>query len=349
MESKPKIPIKNIYYMLSYAWGILEESDTINVGSEEFDNIYNLLSRIYINGIINLKKRGFSRYYIEKKELTSILRGKVDISSSIKNQSIQQGKMICSFDEFSEDIILNQIIKTTIGLLTKAPALDKTLRKQLLKQEMYFTDISHIILSDSLFSSLRYNRNNKHYQLLINISELIYKGLITKEKENEYIFSDFIRDEQMANLYEKFVLNFYKLHLDRSIYKVHAPKLNWDIEVEAKEEDLLLLPEMRTDIVVENKAKNTQMIIDTKYYSKTLVKGNRSDIEKLRTSHLYQIFAYLSNSRYEGKKEGVLLYPTIDKDLDAIFPITNKRIMIKTLNLNTKWSNIEKRLLSIID
>lgn len=349
MESKPKIPIKNIYYMLSYAWGILEESDTINVGSEEFDNIYNLLSRIYINGIINLKKRGFSRYYIEKKELTSILRGKVDISSSIKNQSIQQGKMICSFDEFSEDIILNQIIKTTIGLLTKAPALDKTLRKQLLKQEMYFTDISHIILSDSLFSSLRYNRNNKHYQLLINISELIYKGLITKEKENEYIFSDFIRDEQMANLYEKFVLNFYKLHLDSSIYKVHAPKLNWDIEVEAKEEDLLLLPEMRTDIVVENKAKNTQMIIDTKYYSKTLVKGNRSDIEKLRTSHLYQIFAYLSNSRYEGKKEGVLLYPTIDKDLDAIFPITNKRIMIKTLNLNTKWSNIEKRLLSIID
>lgn len=349
MESKPKIPIKNIYYMLSYAWGILEESDTINVGSEEFDNIYNLLSRIYINGIINLKKRGFSRYYIEKKELISTLRGKIDISSSIKNQSIQQGKMICSFDEFSENIILNQIIKTTIGLLTKAPALDKTLRKQLLKQEMYFTDISHIILSDSLFSSLRYNRNNKHYQLLINISELIYKGLITKEKENEYIFSDFIRDEQMANLYEKFVLNFYKLHLDSSIYKVHAPKLNWDIEVEAKEEDLLLLPEMRTDIVVENKAKNTQMIIDTKYYSKTLVKGNRSDIEKLRTSHLYQIFAYLSNSRYEGKKEGVLLYPTIDKDLDAIFPITNKRIMIKTLNLNTKWSNIEKRLLSIID
>lgn len=349
MESKPKIPIKNIYYMLSYAWGILEESDTINVGSEEFDNIYNLLSRIYINGIINLKKRGFSRYYIEKKELISTLRGKIDISSSIKNQSIQQGKMICSFDEFSENIILNQIIKTTIGLLTKAPALDKTLRKQLLKQEMYFTDISHIILSDSLFSSLRYNRNNKHYQLLINISELIYKGLITKEKENEYIFSDFIRDEQMANLYEKFVLNFYKLHLDSSIYKVHAPKLNWDIEVEAKEEDSLLLPEKRTDIVVENKAKNTQMIIDTKYYSKTLVKGNRSDIEKLRTSHLYQIFAYLSNSRYEGKKEGVLLYPTIDKDLDAIFPITNKRIMIKTLNLNTKWSNIEKRLLSIID
>jgi len=349
MESKPKIPIKNIYYMLSYAWGILEEADTINVGSEEFDNIYNLLSRIYINGIINLKKRGFSRYYIEKKELTSTLRGKINISSSIKNQSLQQGKMICSFDEFSEDIILNQIIKTTIGFLTKAPDLDKSLRKQLLRQEMYFTDISHTILSDSLFSSLRYNRNNKHYQLLINISELIYKGLITKEKENEYIFSDFIRDEQMANLYEKFVLNFYKLHLDRSIYKVHAPKLNWDIETEVKEEDLLLLPEMRTDIVVENKAEKTQMIIDTKYYSKTLVKGNRSDIEKLRTSHLYQIFAYLSNSRYEGKKEGILLYPTIDKDLDAIFPITNKRIMIKTLNLNTKWSNIEKRLLSIID
>ena len=349
MGSRPKIPIKNIYYMLSYAWGILEESETINVGSEEFDNIYNLLSRIYINGIINLKKRGFSRYYIDKKELTSTLRGKIDITSSIKNQSLQHGKMLCSFDEFSENIILNQIIKTTIGLLIKAPDLDNSLRKQLLRQRMYFTGISEIVLSDSLFSLLRYNRNNKHYQLLINISELIFKGLITKEKENEYIFLDFIRDEQMANLYEKFVLNFYKLHLDNSIYKVHAPKLNWDIEAEVKEDDLLLLPEMRTDIVVENKAEKTQMIIDTKYYSKTLVKGNRSDIEKLRTSHLYQIFAYLSNSQYEGKKEGILLYPTIDKDIDAIFPITNKRIMIKTLNLNTEWNNIEKRLMSITD
>lgn len=349
MESRPKIPIRNIYYMLSYAWNILDQAETVNVGSEEFDNIYNLLARIYINGINNLKKRGFVRYYIEKKELTSTLRGKIDISSSIKEQSIQYGKMVCTFDEFSEDIILNQIIKTTITFLIKAPGLDKNLREQLLRQEVYFAGISEVRLSESLFSSLRYNRNNKYYQLLVNISELVYKGLITKEKENEYIFSDFIRDEQMANLYEKFVLNFYKSHLDESIYKVHAPRLNWNIEAEVREEDLLLLPEMRTDIVVENKVEEIQMIIDTKYYSKTLIKGNRSDIERLRTGHLYQIFAYISNSQYEGKKEGVLLYPTIDKDIDAIFPITNKKIMIKTLNLNTEWRNVEERLISIIN
>lgn len=349
MGKRPKIPIRNIYYMLSYAWNILEQSETVNVGSEEFDNIYNLLSRIYINGINNLRKRGLVRYYMEKKELVSTLRGKIDISSSIKEQSIQYGKMVCSFDEFSEDIILNQIIKTTITLLIKAPDLDKNLRDKLLKQQLYFSGISEIRLTESLFSSLRYNRNNKHYQMLINISELIYKGLITKEKENKYLFSDFIRDEQMAKLYEKFVLNFYKSHLDESIYKVHAPKLNWDIEAEVKEEDLLLLPEMRTDIVVENKVEEIQMIIDTKYYSKTLVKGNRTDIERVRTGHLYQIFAYISNSQYKGKKEGILLYPTIDKDIDAIFPITNKKIMIKTLNLNTEWENVEKRLISIIN
>lgn len=121
---------------------------------------------------------------------------------------------------------------------------------------MHFLDIKDIRLSNELFSSLRYNRNNYHYRMLINISELIFQGLITNEGKNEILFSDFIRDNQMAKLYEKFVLNFYKTHLDEAVYNVHAPKFNWNLDEDISEEDLSLLPEMRTDIVVENKVTN---------------------------------------------------------------------------------------------
>ena len=38
--------------------------------------------------------------------------------------------------------------------------------------------------------------------MLINISELIYQGLITNEEHNKFSFSDFVRDNQMARLYE---------------------------------------------------------------------------------------------------------------------------------------------------
>ncbi|MDF2804567.1 MAG: 5-methylcytosine-specific restriction system specificity protein McrC, partial [Anaerocolumna sp.] len=140
-----------------------------------------------------------------------------------------------------------------------------------MKLRLYFSDIQDIQFSKALFSSLRYNRNNYHYRMLINISQLIYEGLIANEVDNEITFSDFIRDKQMSKLYEKFVLNFYRVHLNKAVYNVHALKLKWDLDEKISEEDLSLIPEMRTDIVVENKIENTQLIIDTKYYAQTLV------------------------------------------------------------------------------
>lgn len=348
MNGSPKIPIKNIYHMLCYAWNVLEQSDNIFLGSEKFDNIYNLFARIYINGTSSLIKRGLNRYYIQENETTSTLKGKINISDSIKSQSFLHGSMVCQFDDFSKDIKLNQIIKTTINILIKSPQLDADLRNKLLKIRLHFSDIQDIRLSKALFSSLRYNRNNYHYRMLINISELIYQGLITNEENNEFSFSDFVRDSQMAKLYEKFVLNFYKIHLDEAIYNVHAPKLKWNLDEEIDEEDLSLLPEMRTDIVVENKVTNTQLIIDTKYYAQTLVSSNWTDIEKIRTTHLFQIFAYVNNSNFTGDVKGMLLYPTIDKEINANLPIGGKKIGIRTLNLDAEWNEITDRLLSLV-
>lgn len=346
-KDKPKIPIKNIYHMLCYAWDVLDQSDSILLGSEKFDNIYNLFARIYISGASNLIKRELNRYYIEENDEVSTLKGKINISDSVKYQTFIRGSMVCHFDDFSKDIILNQIVKTTINILMKSPLLDRRLKNKLSKMKVHFEDIKEIRLSKGLFTSLRYNRNNYHYRMLINISALIYQGLLTNEDGDEFTFSDFIRDRQMANLYEKFVLNFYKKHLDRAKYNVHAPKLKWNLDEEISEEELALLPEMRTDIVIENEINNCQLIIDTKYYTQTLVSSNWTDIEKVRTGHLYQIFAYICNSRFSGEIRGMLLYPTIEKEIDANFAIGGKVISIRTVNLDAEWIDIYDRLLSL--
>lgn len=348
MNYSHKIPIRNIYYMLCYAWNVLEQSDDIFLGSEKFYNIYNLFGTIYINGTRSLIKRGFNRNYIEKCEETSTLKGKINIASSIKLQTLNNGKMVCYFDEFSKDIVLNQIVKATINILIKSPQLDASLKNKLLKLRLYFSDIKDIQLSKEIFSSLRYNRNNYYYRILINVSELIYYGLITNEKDDEIVFSDFIRDNQMANLYEKFVLNFYKVNLDKNIYKVHAPKIKWSLDKKISEEDFSLLPEMRTDIVVENKITSTQLIIDTKYYAETLGSNNWTDTKKIRSNHLYQIFAYLNNSNFIGDIKGMLLYPTIEKEINANLSILGKSIEIRTLNLDAEWKDIKYRLKSFI-
>lgn len=344
------IPIKNIYYMLCYAWNTLEQVDNLSLGTEKFDNIYNLFARIYIQGTNRLIKRGLNKYYIEESEELSTLRGKINITNSMKKQTFRNGRMICQYDNFSVDIILNQIIKTTINILGKKSDLDKELREKLFSLKPYFSEIQEIQLSNKLFSILKYNRNNHHYRMMIHISELLYKELITMDDNGEMIFSDFNRNEQMAALYEKFVFNFYKIHLDRKKYKVYAPRLHWDVEKESVDiEDERLLPEMRTDIVIDDRMNNTQLIIDTKFYAQTLISSNYSTIEKIRTSHLYQILTYVQSSKYEGLKKGLLLYPTVEKEIDANYIISGKNISIKTLNLHVEWIDIEQKLLSLME
>ena len=52
------IPIENIYYLLCYAWDKLEEKDIVSVNKLDSKNILDLLSRVLINGMNYLIKRG---------------------------------------------------------------------------------------------------------------------------------------------------------------------------------------------------------------------------------------------------------------------------------------------------
>lgn len=88
--------------------------------------------------------------------------------------------------------------------------------------------------------------------MLIHVCELIYCGLISNEEGSKVQFADFIRNEQMAALYEKFVLNFHKKHLPSHKFKVHSPKIEWKLDTQYDHVGLELLPQMRTDIVIEN-------------------------------------------------------------------------------------------------
>lgn len=335
--------------MLCYAWNVLSRTKNSPAGLEEFDNIYNLLAKLMVSDISRLIKRGFHREYVENEEPLAVIRGKINIGESLKQQTMVQKRLLCRYDEFSKNVPFNQILKTTLNLLIRSSHMDPQLKKDLIESRQHFADIEDITLSTQVFSTLKYNRNNVHYKMLINICQLIYSGLISNEEGGKIEFADFIRDEQMATLYEKFVLNFYKRHLPSQIYRTHSPKIEWGLDTQHEHIGVEFLPQMRTDIVVENKLEKLQMIIDTKFYSSALKKGNYGEIKKLSSGNLYQILTYVNNTSYSGKVSGMLLYPTTEKELDLKFKIIGKIVKVKTLNLAEDWEKISERLLNIVE
>ena len=78
------IRIQNVYYMLAYAFQVLNEQGYKSVATEDFGNVAELCAAILIRGISTQIKRGLGKAYISQTEVLSSLRGKVDISETVK-------------------------------------------------------------------------------------------------------------------------------------------------------------------------------------------------------------------------------------------------------------------------
>lgn len=352
--TKNPIPIKNLFFMLCYAWNILSIKDEILVGLDDYDDAYNVLGRVFSHGIGKLIRSGFHRSYVQRKEELVSLRGKIDIQESIDKLSIQRKMLVCNYDEYSSNDIFNQILNYTIATLLRNPTVDSSIKEVLKRQKVFFGEIGETAPTKTIRKKLHYNRNNATYKLLISIATMLYDNTTISEEDGKETFKDFFREEQMQKVYELFLLNFYTMHLDKSKYKVYAPKFTWIKSSDADfwddiEEADYLMPELRTDIVIENKKDNIQLIIDAKYYASALVKSHHSDAKKFRRDHISQVMTYMINSPCNGQKRGALLYPTVTDVLDRKQNIATGWIFFKSINLDQDWRNITGDLISFAE
>ena len=91
--------------MLSYAFTILKENGYREVLTEQFNNSTELYTAILIKGVSNQIKRGLHYEYIEQQKSLTTLRGKIDISESIRNQDIMNKNSVVHMMSFLEIII----------------------------------------------------------------------------------------------------------------------------------------------------------------------------------------------------------------------------------------------------
>lgn len=341
------IPIENIYYLLCYAWNKLEEKDRVAVSGDEYTTLVDLFAKVLINATKLLLKRGISKNYVDTTEEIAGIKGKLELSQTLKMNLQQKQKTVCTFDEFSENILLNQILVTTLYLLLCIRNVDQELKQEIKALLWKIPGIQEISLSLVDFQRIRLNRNNHFYRFILNVCQIIFENTLPSEEKGEYIFSDFTRDDSKMNrLFEGFIRNFYRIEL-HNLYKVKSESISWQFE-SVESESFSYLPQMRTDITLEN--DEGKIIIDAKYYRETM--SVYYEKEKIKSANLYQLFSYLLNQEEKTQKTknaaGILLYPTIQKEYDLQFRYQNHPIRIRTLNLNTHWKNIEKRLIDLV-
>lgn len=331
--------------MLAYAFQNLKEEDMKYFDSEDFENIHELMAAILIRGISAQLKQGLYREYQQDTDVINFVRGKIDIATTIKQNTLQNRQIVCSYDKFTENNILNQILKTTSIMLLRHSELRKDFRKKLKKLILYFVNVDLVDPQVIKWKSLDFNRNNTDYKMLMNICILVLKGLLLKTETGKYKLSQYLEDQDMHRLFERFVLKFYQR--EYPTLKANASLIKWNVDNGISD----LLPRMKTDIMLQIGEKT--LIIDTKYYSKNMQKSAHSEKLTFISSHLYQLFTYVKNmDEYNtGNVSGVLLYANTDEELmpNNDYSMSGNRISIKTLDLNGEWEDIKYQLKCIAE
>ncbi len=334
--------IQNIYYMLSYAFQILRQEDYKKVAGEKFDNIYDLFAAILEKGVSRQIKQGLYREYVPMQEDLPVMRGKLDMCETMHLSVQRKQKLACQFDEFSQDNIYNQILKVTLHVLSRAEDVAKERKQALRRLLVYFSGVTLIQPRNIAWDRLIYRRGNRNYELLLNICRLVLSGMLQTTEDGSYKLLSFT-DENMARLYEKFILEYYKYH-HPELYPRSA-QIPWALDDGNSD----MLPSMQSDIMLKNKQGDIVLIIDAKYYSHTT--QVQYGVHTLHSNNLYQIFTYVKNkdailADKPHKVSGMLLYAATDEYIqpDNTYFMSGNKITVKTLDLNRDFSGIQARL-----
>lgn len=329
--------------MLSYAFQILNENGYSDIATENFSNAAELFAAILSKGISVQLKRGLNKDYIEISEPLSSIKGKIDVSDSIKTRSIMKSRLVCSYDEFSENSYFNRILKTTVFLLLKTD-ISKARKKELKNLMMFFSNVDLLDIH-TIDWRIRYNKNNKSYHLLLSICNLVIKGLLQTQSDGTTKLMTFLDEQRECRLYEKFILEYYRKHFP--LLSVNLEQIAWQLD----DEEHGMLPIMQSDIMLSK--DNHILIIDAKYYLHNT--QEQYGTHTLHSANLYQIFTYVKNKEYElrdkeHKVSGMLLYAKTDESVqpDNSYVMSGNRISVKTLDLNLPFEEISQQLNSII-
>jgi 5-methylcytosine-specific restriction enzyme subunit McrC len=348
MRVTSAIPVRNLYYLYAYAWDQFHFTRRVDTGHETGPDAAAFFARILLQGCQQIFRRGVDRVYHTFEEERAQLRGRINPIKTTIFHSLARGRVWCEFAELQFDSVQNRLLKATLLRLRQNERVPKDLASEIRKAVRIFDSLGvrDIKPRAQSFRRVQLHRNNAFYGFLLHVCELVHYGLFPEHHGSAGPFASVLEDEtRMDRIFERFVRNFFR-H-EQKAFSVTSERIAWDLS-QGDDSALSLLPSMHTDVTLRG-AERT-IIIDTKYYAQTL--HSYHERKTLRSNHLYQLFAYVKNlERRTGpdvRAKGILLYPTVQEEVQFEAIIQGHRINANTIDLAQPWERIRERLLCLV-
>lgn len=259
----------------------------------------------YVEEIKKIIRSGLKSQYVNRQENLNFMKGKVVNSLNFKYNHSNKARFYCAFDEFSENIVYNQLIKSTLLKLNRVSKSHYN-RTNIVQILHHFESVSES--ADHISDFRKVSKNNRlflNYRQAISWSEvfLMNKSFTNFSGNSKNIAILF----PMERVFEDYIGHLMKTYADGNEIKTQDKSYYLVSNHKGKNKFCL-----RPDLVATNKSGGEQIILDTKWKLLDETKENKN--YNISQSDMYQLYAY-------GKKYGlkntfiaeprlVLLYPS---------------------------------------
>jgi 5-methylcytosine-specific restriction enzyme subunit McrC len=348
------IPIRNLWYMLLYAWNELPLQRINGLeDAEDAPTLDALLAFVLMKLIQQRLRIGLGRNYTPETRLLRGIRGRIHFTDSLKKNTFEHGQAYCEFQQFSANVPKNQIVRSTllrliqIGNFGPDSGLANDLRHNLRRTTRMMEDIDLIELKLGFIRRQQLGRNDRDYRLMLAICEFLLERQMPTDSDGIHHLPALDRDAiSLYRIYERFIANFYRIHL-KNWEVLPQRQLSWHSNNSSK-----YLPSMHPDLLLVDKSCGRIILLDTKFTAQSLVR-NQWGNTLFDSGHLYQMYAYLKTQEHlteeHRQASGILLYPTVNRNrLSEAIELHQQTIRIETVDLAAPWQEIEKNLLQLI-
>jgi 5-methylcytosine-specific restriction enzyme subunit McrC len=283
----PKVPLRNLFKMLEYAYSLKSIhflDDTFQC--ESLKEFYQYLANMLARQVLTRSRKGFYKSYVQTAEKLPYMRGRLNLQDFMK--SPWNINPTCVYEEHTADIDENKLIAWTLLVIARSGLCSEQI---LLNIRRAYRALQSVVSIEPFQSqhclNRQYNRLNQDYQPMHLLCRFFLENIGPTYSVGDYSMIPFLVN--VANLYELFVAEWLKIHLPNEL-KIRKQ----EYVAIGTSEDLYF----KIDIVLSNEKTNLAMyILDTKY---------KSD-ERPKAQDIAQVVAYASAKHC---KEAVLIYPT---------------------------------------
>lgn len=279
---RPKVALQNVFFLLGYGAGITQWTPEPFPFDHEPDFL-NAVAWVFEAEVRRALPRGVVRGYQHREETLATLRGRLDIASQIRTRQGKPFPLECRFDEYTEDITLNRVLKAAHDWLLNGPSLDLKPSLGIRANRRAFAEVASVGYSPAHVPEVAFTRLNRQWQAAGLLARLILQQRTLRDREGTIAGISFTVD--MNQLFERFV---------EQVVRAAAEQAGWELVAQGQRR---LTPQvmMRPDLVLRDRGRD-RAVADAKY---------KEPDEGWYHSDLYQLLAYCAAL---GLPRGLLIY-----------------------------------------